>query len=308
MIEAQERELLERSVKRAVAEHTGADLDRVLAELGWAEVLAADPRTVVSLLFENQGAAGGSSSALDQVLASKLGAVPVLPAIGRWQPPGRLEGDHLRIDGLASSGLLAQPTAIIVTSDRAFEIDPAWLPSRPIGGIDPDLHLLEISGQIDGAREVGPADWSGAMAMGQLALGHELVGASRRMLDLARQHALDRVQFGQPIARFQAVRHRLAETFVAIEAAGAALDAGWISQSPQLATLAKATAGRAARVTARHCQQVLAGVGFTTEHPLHRYVRRVHLLDQLLGAGLALSREVGTEILARRQLPPLLPL
>ena len=47
--------------------------------------------------------------------------------------------------------------------------------------------------------------------------------------------------------------------------------------------MAKAVAGRQARTTARHCQQVLAGIGFTTEHPLHHYVRRTLVLDALLG-------------------------
>ncbi len=55
------------------------------------------------------------------------------------------------------------------------------------------------------------------------ALGWWLVGSARAMLALARQHALDRVQFGRPIASFQAVRHRLAETLVAIEGAEATL-------------------------------------------------------------------------------------
>ena len=41
------------------------------------------------------------------------------------------------------------------------------------------------------------------------------------MLSLARQHALDRSQFGRPVASFQAIRHRLAETLVAIESAEA---------------------------------------------------------------------------------------
>ncbi len=53
------------------------------------------------------------------------------------------------------------------------------------------------------------------------ALGWWLVGSARGMLALARQHALDRVQFGKPISSFQAVRHRLAETLVAIEGAEA---------------------------------------------------------------------------------------
>ena len=53
--------------------------------------------------------------------------------------------------------------------------------------------------------------------------GWWLVGAGRAMLSLARQHALDRVQFGRPVASFQAIRHRLAETLVAIEGAEATL-------------------------------------------------------------------------------------
>ena len=59
---------------------------------------------------------------------------------------------------------------------------------------------------------------------------------------------------------------------------------------------------------ARHCQQVLAGIGFTTEHPLHRYVRRVLVLDQLLGDARSLTRRLGEDLLARRSLPSILPL
>ena len=139
-------------------------------------------------------------------------------------------------------------------------------------------------------------------------VGHELVGAARAMLELARAHALDRIQFGQPIGRFQAVRHRLADTLVAVEAADAALDAAWEDPSPPAAAMAKALAGRGARTAARHAQQVLAGIGFTTEHDLHRYVRRVLVLDQLVGAGRALTTDLGHQLLASRQLPPLPPL
>jgi alkylation response protein AidB-like acyl-CoA dehydrogenase len=128
------------------------------------------------------------------------------------------------------------------------------------------------------------------------------------MLELARVHALDRIQFGQPIAKFQAVRYRLAETLVAIEAADAVLDAAWLDHAPQTAAMAKATAGRGARVAARHCQQVLAGIGFTTEHPFHRYVKRVLVLEQLLGGTQILTRQLGRDILEEHELPALLPL
>ncbi|HEY6472669.1 MAG TPA: hypothetical protein VIY26_07240, partial [Acidimicrobiales bacterium] len=70
----------------------------------------------------------------------------------------------------------------------------------------------------------------------------------------------------------------------------------------------KAFAGRSARSAARHCQQVLAGIGFTTEHPLHLFIRRLLVLDQLLGAGSLLTRQLGTNILDSGALPPTFPL
>ena len=114
--------------------------------------------------------------------------------------------------------------------------------------------------------------------------------------------------FERPIATFQAVRHRLAETLVALEAAAALLDATWDDPSPVTAAMAKAFAGRSARSAARHCQQVLAGIGFTTEHPLHLFIRRALVLDQVLGAGSTLTRELGTDIVRSGTLPPAFPL
>jgi alkylation response protein AidB-like acyl-CoA dehydrogenase len=95
---------------------------------------------------------------------------------------------------------------------------------------------------------------------------------------------------------------------VAIEAAAALLDAAWEDPSPVTARMAKAFAGRSARTVARHCQQVLAGIGFTTEHPLHLFIRRTIVLDQLLGAGNALTAQLGREILRSGTLPPAFPL
>jgi alkylation response protein AidB-like acyl-CoA dehydrogenase len=179
-----------------------------------------------------------------------------------------------------------------------------------VGGIDPMLGLLEVGGDLAlvGAGPAGPVDWTDAVALGHLALGHELVGAARAMLEQARSHALERIQFGRPVATFQAVRHRLADSLVAIEAAAALLAAAWDDPSPVNAAIAKSSAGRGARIVAGHCQQVLAGIGFTTEHPFHRYYRRTMVLDQLLGAGTELTAELGAEVLRSRTLPPVLPL
>jgi alkylation response protein AidB-like acyl-CoA dehydrogenase len=315
MIEGADLELFERSLQHATGTHTGAALDAALAELGWQDALSVDAPAAVSRLFALQGAANVTSSGLDHVLAHALGRdgrAVVLPPVGRWTAPGTVDGARLDVRGVGTAGLAEHETALVVArtgeSHVAVEVETTSLPQRPIEGIDPALGLVEVTGEIVGAQEVGPVDWQAAVALGQLALGHELVGASRRMLDLAREHALDRVQFGQPIARFQAVRHRLAETLVAVEAAAAVLEAAWVDQTPESAAMGKASTGRGARVAARHCQQVLAGIGFTTEHALHRYVRRVLVLEQLLGATRSITRELGDDILEHRRLPALLPL
>ncbi|MBV9512955.1 MAG: acyl-CoA dehydrogenase [Mycobacteriaceae bacterium] len=143
------------------------------------------------------------------------------------------------------------------------------------------------------------------LTAGRRALGWWLVGTSRAMLTLARRHALDRVQFGRPIASFQAVRHRLAEALVAIEGAEATLRSAGDDLG---ALLGKAAAGQAALTTAKHCQQVLGGIGFTAEHDLHRHVRRALLLDGLLGSCRELTREAGSEVLRRGSAPRLVDL
>ncbi|MFZ1175788.1 MAG: acyl-CoA dehydrogenase family protein, partial [Mycobacterium sp.] len=139
------------------------------------------------------------------------------------------------------------------------------------------------------------------------ALGWWLVGTSRAMLSLARQHAVDRVQFGQRISSFQAIRHRLAETLVAIEGAEATLHVAARPDDPDglASLLAKAAAGQAALTTARHCQQVLGGIGFTAEHPLHHHIKRSLILDGLLGSARELTREAGATLRTKGSAPRL---
>jgi Acyl-CoA dehydrogenase, C-terminal domain len=143
------------------------------------------------------------------------------------------------------------------------------------------------------------------LATGWQALGWWLVGASRAMLSLARQHALDRVQFGRPVASFQAIRHRLAETLVAIEGAEATLLAAAAGPDNLSFLLAKAAAGHAALIAARHCQQVLGGIGFTAEHELHRHVKRSLVLDGMLGSTRELTHEAGAMVRAKGSAPRL---
>ena len=137
------------------------------------------------------------------------------------------------------------------------------------------------------------------------AVGWWLIGSARAMLALARRHALDRVQFGKPIASFQAVRHRLAETLVAIEGAEATLTLPGDDNPDLTSLLAKAAAGKAALTAAKHCQQVLGGIGFTAEHDLHLHIERALVLDGLLGSSRELTRRAGAGLRARGSAPRL---
>jgi hypothetical protein len=313
--------LFERSIRNATQARSGPALDAALEDVGWHDALTIDPRAAIATLFEFQGAAHTTSSALGHVVAHALGlddnpgACVVLPAIGQWHRPGTVKDRGLQVNGLSPAAWRDRESVVVLAGtergDAAFGVPTASLTFDPVHGIDPQCGLSRVTGtDIEATPDVGPvaAQWTAAVALGRVALAHELVGASRAMLDLAREHALARIQFGRPISSFQAIRHRLAETLVAIEMAEAMLDSAWLDMTESTAAMAKAVAGRQARVTARHCQQVLAGIGFTTEHRLHLYVQRTLLLDGLFGPAVSLTKILGEQILRDSRLPPLLAL
>lgn len=309
-LDGAERELFERSVAAAVQRDDPAAVDVALAELGWRDALELDARVAVAAVFELQGRAGTTSSALSQLCALALGHEPatpvVLPSVAASAPPLAADG---AIAGVALPGAAGAAHLLVPGGSGAWLVPADALACRAVGGVDPWAALVEVTGALDptapAAVEFG---WSAAVPVAQRALAHELVGACRRMLDLAREHALHRIQFGRPIATFQAIRHRLAEALIAIETAAALLDAAWLDPDPVASAMAKAGAGRAGRTVAKHCQQVLAGIGFTTEHPLHRFIRRTMVLDQLVGSSTSLTRSLGEQLVTDRRLPTLLPL
>jgi hypothetical protein len=314
-------ELFQKSIRDATNDQTGEALDIAIENVGWRDAMAIEPRVAISTLFQLQGDRNVTSSALDHVVRCALGltAIPargiVFPALGQWNPPGTVNSRGLQVGGLASAACGGLESVVVFAAtergETAFAVPTASLILDSIGGIDPSLGLRRVTGEDIGTyADLGStsADWTSAVAMARLAIGHELVGVSRKMLELARQHALGRVQFGLPISSFQAIRHRLAETLVAIEMADAMLDSAWLDGTSHTAAMAKAVAGRQARTSARHCQQVLAGIGFTTEHPFHLYVRRALVLDGLFGTSASLTRALGQEMIETAQLPAVLPL
>jgi alkylation response protein AidB-like acyl-CoA dehydrogenase len=112
------------------------------------------------------------------------------------------------------------------------------------------------------------------------ALSLEAVGIAQKALELGIEHAKTREQFGRKIGVYQAVSHRLADTYVETELARSlAYWAAWCvaegdEQAPVAVAAAKAYAGDAAVTACERAIQVHGGMGFTWEHVLHRYYKR----------------------------------
>ncbi len=120
-------------------------------------------------------------------------------------------------------------------------------------------------------------------------LAADLLGSAEASLELTRQYASERVQFGKPIGSFQAVSHRLANDLVDVEigcsllyGACLALDEGRDNAAP-LVSGAKAWLSDTAVAVAETALQVHGGVGFTWEYDVHLHMRRSRCNAAVLG-------------------------
>jgi hypothetical protein len=283
-----------------------------LEEIGWRDFLAADPASVVPLMFGLLGELVLASCALDDVAFAILGATgEELSATGHAfaHPRGvgaaaaRSAGETT-VDALVLGGRRDVPVALVV-DERVVTVAAGSLEWVTAAGIDPQLGLARVRGVVaSGGIEVHDDVDGGAVAPAcRRALAHELLGATDAMLATATEYAKARQQFGQPIGAFQAVKHRLADVYVARQAAAAVIDESWRSD-PECTTLAaKALAATAGAAASENCLQVLGAIGFTLEHDLHRYVRRVRVLDRLYGTERDLRTELGRLLQARGRVP-----
>jgi hypothetical protein len=318
MMDATERTLLQETVRDALAGATDT-ADNVLAGLGWLEMLGDARRDALDIVFRSLGGVNSASSVLDDVVVSALGLEPradlamLLPSFATWHPPGTTAGGNVSAVGVATARVAAATDLLIMCDDgserMAVTIPASAAELRTVVGVDPDagMHVVHAHDVAVGSS-LGPCEWDAAVAWGRIAVAHQLSGACRSMLDLARAHAMERVQFGRAIAGFQAVRHRLADALVALEALDASLAAAMDEGGPLTAALAKTVAGRTAHTVAAHTQQVLAGIGFTTDHPFHRFLKRTMTLEGLFGSAEEITLDLGRGLLAGRRVPTLIDL
>jgi alkylation response protein AidB-like acyl-CoA dehydrogenase len=229
-----------------------------------------------------------------------LGESPVLSAI----VAGASAGVALDPVGLAEGRL--RGTAVVPGADLAWVLicarddagADAWfalaadqLDAKSSPGLDLGVQATHLTVDIDASEvQALPGLTTAGVRRLALALGAaEASGIAAWCLTTAVEYARVREQFGQPIGRFQAIKHLCAEMLETAEAIAAvawdAVSAGPDEQGDFAADVAGAFALNGAVKVAQTCIQVLGGIGFTFEHSAHLYLRRAIALRSWLGTG-----------------------
>jgi hypothetical protein len=132
----------------------------------------------------------------------------------------------------------------------------------------------------------------------------EAVGIGSKVVELAIAYVSEREQFGKKIGTYQAVSHPVVDAYVAVELARSlAYWAVWCvaEDDEQVALACAAAKSQATEAAVRACEtaiQVHGGIGFTWEHPLHRYYKRALALDSALGYGREHRAEIARSLLS----------
>ena len=172
---------------------------------------------------------------------------------------------------------------LVTDGGQLHVLDPSEVELVPAPTLDRSRRLFAVTPKLSARscladRAGGPI--AAAVDRSNLAEAAYLIGAARKLVDLATSYALEREQFGAPIGSFQAVKHQLASALVKIEFARPAVyRAAWsianeTTGRTEHVAMARTMAGQAAHLAARTSLQVHGAIGYTDEHDLHLWLRR----------------------------------
>jgi alkylation response protein AidB-like acyl-CoA dehydrogenase len=311
---SEERELLRETVAALVDKHASpaAVREAMASERGYDEslwkLLCEQVGAAALVVPEELGGAGGE-------LAD---AAIVLEELGKALVPTPLLGTTLAELALLAAGepdtetleQLAEGTAIgtvvfdpgyVVNGDVAKVVIAAngetltrWtdFTAHPVDTMDLTRRLarLEPKGTADIAADPGLAD------IAAILLAAEQIGAATKCLDLTVEYTKDRVQFGRPIGSFQALKHRMADLYVAVQSARAVVHDAIAEPSATSAALARFTASEAFSKVAAEAVQLHGGIAITWEHDIQLYFKRAHGSAQLLGPPREHLRRLESEV------------
>jgi alkylation response protein AidB-like acyl-CoA dehydrogenase len=265
------------------------ELQLVTEELGRA--LTPSPMlgsaVLAATLLTELGDDAANARLLPRIAAGEIAAVTWADAAGRWADGAvsvqtdALSGEaHFVLDGDLADVLL------VVADGAVYEVDPAATRRTHTPTMDPTRRLATVRlADVRGAR-IGPADarpmLAAALAAAVIALAAEQVGAAAAIFDETVAYSKVRHQFGRPIGSFQALKHRMADLHVLLEAArSAAYAAGEGRLHP---SVAKAYCSEAFQTIAGEAIQLHGGIAITWEHDAHLYFKRAHGSAALFGS------------------------
>ena len=243
--------------------------------------------------------------------------IPILEAAGtdeqkdRWLGPAvsgeaqivvSFEDQHI-VPHVASADLLIAERAgvgfCVPIAEASVSVERSVDRARELGRI-----TFEADAKFRMREDADPrAQFGIGRERAALGAAAQLLGLSRRMLDMAVQYAKDREQFGKPIGAQQAVKHRLANALIEQEFARPLVyRAGWSMATSALdadvaVSLAKIYAGEAAKFVAKEALQVHGAIGYTIEYDLHIWMKRAWALAAAHGDAAYHRERVGRHIL-----------
>jgi alkylation response protein AidB-like acyl-CoA dehydrogenase len=262
----------------------------LLAEVGRHVAPAPFLPAVVALgaLVDSAAAGGAGGERIEPIVNGEL----IAAAAWSQQPAAVLaRGEGLRWDLTGRTDPVevasAADVVVVATADGVFLVDlddDLRPPAEP--AMDGTRALSWLTFDRTPAQRIGDAAAATRfLDRGALGASAEMLGGAERVLELATEYAKDRVQFGQPIGSFQAVKHRCADMLVDVEGMRSTVwHAAWCLSADEGATVAASTAkiwcSDAARRVMASGLQVHGGIGFTWEHDLHLFMKRAQF-DQL---------------------------
>jgi acyl-CoA dehydrogenase len=223
-----------------------------------------------------------------------------LEAFGGIVPVPWAVRDQVSLDGFDVSGTVGrvpwarQAERVALALDEGVYLvelkDAEVHPGANLAGEERDTLVLDCA-QARGANDL---DQDSLLLHGALVRVAMMAGALERTSALALDHARERVQFGRPIGRFQAVQAHLVTIAQQAAIVGVAADAAIERQRPFEIGAAKLLAGRAAVTAGRAAHQVLGARGVTLEHPLSLETRRLWSWRSEYGDDRYWSKRLGT--------------
>jgi len=189
-----------------------------------------------------------------------------------------------------------------VTRVLTADMQSAGASGEAVATVDETLGLGRLS--RNGTERV-EGSWDDVRRRLLAAVALEAVGIGSKVTGMALEYVSGREQFGRKIGSYQAISHSLVDAYVAVELARSlAYWAAWSvavndDEVDMAVAAAKSQATEAAVLACEKSIQAHGGIGFTWEHPLHRYYKRALWLESALGYGREHRAQIADNLLTQ---------